>query len=446
MRAPATTRVLARELGGLVDHLSLVEPDDARRRTFGELARRAVTSSGLSAFLTDSLAEGLAGADAVAVAVRPGGAAGRALDERIARRFGVLGQETIGFGGIAMALRSIPAVLEVAEAMRRHCPGALLVNLTNPVGAVNEALARLTPDVVAVGLCDTPRELLREARSALDDDVELSYAGLNHLGGLTSVRRDGHELLPDLLRSPERFAVLRGARLFGLDALRHLGALPSDYVWFYRFAHTLARSQRAGGLRGEAVVRLDEELSRALADALDRGDEALAWHRYHGALAERSATYLTREEQLLHGDRPEPATEPPSPAPAADTADDGYAGELARVLSAWAGVPSSDGLVLDLPLPDAAWGLPAGTVVEGHAAFVAGRWRLLSTPGPAGGLSQLVQAQKRCEWLVTTGVEHHDASAVVEALATNGAVGDAGVARDLFEALRKEDPVIAASW
>lgn len=450
MRAPATVGVLARELGGMIGHLALVEPDERRRATFGELALRAATSAGLDALLTDSLAEGLAGADAVAVAVRPGGAESRALDERIARRFGVLGQETIGFGGIAMALRSIPAVLEVAQAMHRHCPGALLVNLTNPVGAVGEALATLAPDVVAVGLCDTPRELLHEARRALGHDVELSYAGLNHLGGLTSVRREGRELLPDLLRAPERFAGMRGARLFRLDGLGHLGALPSDYVWFYRFAHTLARSQRDGGLRGEAVVALDEELRQGLADALPRGDADEAWRRYHGTLAARSATYLAREEELLHRDRDEPVAEPASSAPAVpsptDLADDGYAGELARVLSAWGGVPPTEGLILDLPQPEPAWGLPAGAVVEGHAAFVDGRWRLLLTPGPADGLAQLVQAQKRCERLVTAGVAHQDASAVVEALATNGAVGDAGLARDLFDALRKEDPAIAATW
>jgi len=453
MRAPATVTVLARELSGMIGHLALVEPDGDRRATLGELARRAASSNGIAALLTDSLAEGLQDADAVAVAVRPGGAESRALDERIARRFGVLGQETIGFGGVAMALRSIPAVVEVADAMRRHCPGALLVNLTNPVGAVGEALAMLAPDVVSVGLCDTPRELLREARNALGQDVELSYAGLNHLGGLTSVRREGRELLPDLLKAPERFAGMRGARLFGLDGLRHLGALPSDYVWFYRFAHTLARSQRDGGLRGEAVVALDEELRQGLADALARGDEDEAWRRYHRILQERSATYLTREERLLRRTADEAGSDEGAASatgPASDEAvapdDDGYAGELARVLSAWGRVPQSEGLILDLPLPDAAWGLPAGAVVEGHCVFDAGQWRLLATPGPAGELARIVRTVKHCEQLLVSAIEHHDATAVVEALATNPAVGDAGLARDLFDALRKEDPTIAAAW
>jgi 6-phospho-beta-glucosidase len=461
MRAPATVTVLARELSDLIGRLSLVEPDEGRLATYGELALRAGKNAGIDTVLTHSLADGLAAADAVAVAVRPGGAAGRALDERIARRFGVLAQETVGFGGVAMALRSIPAVVEVAAAMREHCPGALLVNLTNPVGALGEALARFAPDVAAVGLCDTPREVIGEARAALSgDEVELWYAGLNHLGGITSARRMGKEVLPELLGNPARFATLRGARLFGLDGLVHLGALPSDYVWFYRYPHSLGRRQAAGGLRGEAVVALDERLGHDLAEALERGAEGRAWERYWSTLRQRSQTYLAREEQLLHDgshahaedqsrNPGEPAANPtasPAGNPDPDPGDDGYAGELARVIAAWAGRPVPEGLILDVPLPEATWGLPAGSVVEGRCVFDAGQWRLLATPGPAGELARIVRTVKHCEQLLVSAIEHHDATAVVEALATNPAVGDAGLARDLFDALRKEDPTIAAAW
>ena len=57
---------------------------------------------------TDAVAA-LDGASHVVTAIRDGDEMGRVLDERIAFKHGVLGQETTGPGGFAMAMRSIPA-------------------------------------------------------------------------------------------------------------------------------------------------------------------------------------------------------------------------------------------------------------------------------------------------------------------------------------------------
>jgi alpha-galactosidase/6-phospho-beta-glucosidase family protein len=50
----------------------------------------------------------------VITSIRPGKEQGRATDERIAMRHGVLGHETTGAAGFAMAMRSIPARLTCA--------------------------------------------------------------------------------------------------------------------------------------------------------------------------------------------------------------------------------------------------------------------------------------------------------------------------------------------
>ncbi|NKX52930.1 6-phospho-beta-glucosidase, partial [Arthrobacter deserti] len=70
------------------------------------------------------------GADVVFSAIRPGGTAGRTVDERVATRLNLLGQETTGAGGIAYALRSVPAALAIARRMRELCPQAWLINFT----------------------------------------------------------------------------------------------------------------------------------------------------------------------------------------------------------------------------------------------------------------------------------------------------------------------------
>jgi 6-phospho-beta-glucosidase len=89
----------------------------------------------------------------VTTTIRVGGDAGRVTDERIALRHGVLGQETTGAGGFAMALRSVPAILRYAEMIRELSPQAWLFNFTNPAGLVTQALCDAGHPRV-VGICD----------------------------------------------------------------------------------------------------------------------------------------------------------------------------------------------------------------------------------------------------------------------------------------------------
>ncbi|HET6635889.1 MAG TPA: 6-phospho-beta-glucosidase, partial [Streptomyces sp.] len=76
------------------------------------------------------LDEALRGADMVFCAMRPGGTAGRVRDERVPLAEGVLGQETVGAGGVLYGLRAVPVAVHVAERVRALAPGAWVVNFT----------------------------------------------------------------------------------------------------------------------------------------------------------------------------------------------------------------------------------------------------------------------------------------------------------------------------
>ena len=102
----------------------------------------------------------VAGARFVFSAIRPGQEAARAVDEEVPLKHGVLGQETTGPGGFAMALRTIPAMLDYARLIEEVAPDALLVNFTNPVGIVMQALHDHS-SVRAVGICDGPISMQR---------------------------------------------------------------------------------------------------------------------------------------------------------------------------------------------------------------------------------------------------------------------------------------------
>ena len=80
------------------------------------------------------------------VQLRVGGQATRLVDETLPHRFGCIGQETTGPGGFAKALRTVPVVLDLAEDVgRRGAPDAWIVDFTNPVGIVTQALAGRRP-------------------------------------------------------------------------------------------------------------------------------------------------------------------------------------------------------------------------------------------------------------------------------------------------------------
>ena len=239
---------------------------------------------------TTVLEDGLEGADFVFCAIRPGQLEGRAVDERVALDAGVVGQETTGPGGIFMALRTVPAMVELAKAVADRAPRAWFVNFTNPAGIVTEAIQGVL-GARALGICDTPTGLCRRVAAALGrDESELwfDYFGLNHLGWLRRVLDGDRDLLPDLLADDERLASLEEGRLFGGDWLRSLGMIPNEYLYFHYFAaDTVGALQHGVPSRGEFLLRQQAEFYRGNGKT---PEEALATWR--STRREREQTYF----------------------------------------------------------------------------------------------------------------------------------------------------------
>src|SRR5438477_9540732 len=185
---PGLAFSFARESERFVEStLVLHDIDAAALDTQSRLTRsilRARASAPIEVEATTDLGRALDGADFVLTTFRPGGLEARHRDESIPPRYGVIGQETTGPGGLAMALRSIPAVLEIAAIMRRSAAdGALLLNYTNPVQLVTDALVR-HGRVDAIGLCDQHGgeiSFLAGLLGADPKDLETDIWGTNHL-------------------------------------------------------------------------------------------------------------------------------------------------------------------------------------------------------------------------------------------------------------------------
>jgi 6-phospho-beta-glucosidase len=220
--------------------------------------------------LTADTEAAVEGASFVLIQLRVGGQQARLVDETLPLRFGTIGQETTGAGGLAKALRTVPLVLEIADlARRRAAPDAWIVDFTNPVGIVTQAL--IDAGHRAIGLCNVAITLQRRiARLGGADpaSLELRHVGLNHLSWITGVIRDGHDVLPQIL---DEHAEEMGRELQLSPArLRELGAVPSYYLRYYYAFDEVMAEQREGHSRADEVIDLERRLLTMYADpALD---------------------------------------------------------------------------------------------------------------------------------------------------------------------------------
>ncbi|NRK74248.1 6-phospho-alpha-glucosidase, partial [Salmonella enterica subsp. enterica serovar Typhi] len=94
--------------------------------------------------------------DFVMAHIRVGKYAMREKDEKIPLRYGVVGQETCGPGGIAYGMRSIGGVLEILDYMEKYSPNAWMLNYSNPAAIVAEATRKLRPNSKILNICDMP--------------------------------------------------------------------------------------------------------------------------------------------------------------------------------------------------------------------------------------------------------------------------------------------------
>lgn len=143
------------------------------------------------------------GIDFVMAHIRVGLYEMRAKDEQIPLKYGVVGQETCGPGGIAYGLRSIGPVIELIDYMEKYSPDAWMLNYSNPAAIVAEATRKLRPKAKIINICDMPisieDKMAKIAGLKSRKELDVRYYGLNHFGWWTSIKdKEGTELLPKI--------------------------------------------------------------------------------------------------------------------------------------------------------------------------------------------------------------------------------------------------------
>jgi 6-phospho-beta-glucosidase len=420
------------ELG--LSEVVLYDVDGDRREAMTALGEHLVRSWGASFGVSSApdARAALTGSRFVFSAIRVGQERARALDEQIALKHGVLGQETTGPGGFAMALRTIPAMLEYARVIEEVAPEAVVVNFTNPVGIIVQALSDHS-SIRAVGVCDGPIDMKRSVAALLGvpgDDVHVDYAGLNHAGFIHRVLVDGRERMPELL---DRYEDLRAMdeswRLFDAELVRTLGLLPMEYLYFYYYRDRAVENVlRSHGTRGEQIAELNDRLWPALRERIEANDLDGAERAWERTMDARHATYFARERgEVLIEEHDGPDDEPGEMFEG-----DGYEG-LATAVIAAAVRRLKIPLIVNTPNRGAIDGMADDDVVEvtslvdQHGA----------TPLAQGSLPRaahaLIDPIKAYERLTVEAAVEGSYAAALEALLVQPLVGSYPVAKGVLD-------------
>ena len=228
VRAPFFANSLAKRAKALhISTLCLYDTDPEKLRIIGSIAKHAAgkVAPDLNVVLETDITKAISGTGYFGTTIRVGGDHSRVVDEQIAVKNGVLGQETTGAGGFFMAARSIPVLADYCRRIKELAPDAWIFNFTNPSGLVTQAMRSLGYDHV-IGICDTPSSTklrIAEAMGYDNDRFIMEFFGLNHLSWAREAIYEGKEVMSDILSDSELPKTVDERAMFDADLIGLLG-------------------------------------------------------------------------------------------------------------------------------------------------------------------------------------------------------------------------------
>jgi 6-phospho-beta-glucosidase len=432
-RVPLVYRALLDDHAeGRVTHVTLYDLDASRLTAIARVLKEqaADVPDAPEITVTTDLESALSKTDFVFSAIRVHGLEGRATDERVALDEGVLGQETVGAGGISYGLRTIPVMTRIAQRVAELAPDAWVINFTNPAGMVTEAMAAHLGDRV-IGICDSPVGLGRRVAGLLGVDASearLDYVGLNHLGWLRGLYVGGRNQLPRLFEDERALSSFEEGRLFGADWLRSLGVIPNEYLHYYYFnRETVSAARAAAKTRGAFLLDQQRGFYDRLAD-----QDVPAFTAWDQTRLEREETYMAENREAVDaGERD-----------SCDLESGGYEQVALGLMRAIARDQRTT-LILNVRNRGVLSVLDEDAIVEVPCHVDANGPRPLATAPLTGHAAGLVCAVKAVERDVIEAAASGSRALAVRALATHPLVDSVTVACRLIDVYQQRIPDLA---
>ena len=250
-----------------VREIVLVGRSEGKLSLVSRFCQRLLDKSGFPSTVTGTtdLAQGLEGADYVLNHVRVGGMSARLRDEKLPPKSGMIGDESLGAGGITNAMRTLPVVFEYAEAIEKVCPNTKVINLTNPMGICVEALIRHS-NLQVIGVCDYPATYVKKIADLLrhdESELKIDYLGLNHMGWIQDVRVNGRSTMSRLLDCLDHHQD-DGFDFRSIELFRMIPTQPLSP--YFHQDEILRRQQATARYRAEVLHEAEKQILRLYED------------------------------------------------------------------------------------------------------------------------------------------------------------------------------------
>ena len=390
-----------------ITHIYLVDIDPVKLKIIAQFAMRMIKAAKVDIeieFGTD-LRVGVRGAQFVVSQFRVGTQAARHRDELLGRKYKLVGQETVGVGGFAKALRTIPVALNVARTIVEEAPDAILLNFTNPAGLITQSLIQEIPELTTIGLCNVPWNTRIEIAQALGvaaTAVTFDYVGLNHLSWIRGVKVDGNDCSATALQAFRGLTVEKGkpgdSPAWTQSSIDLLQAIPNYYLSYYYSEKAWIDYQASNPTRASEVMKIEEILIEKFKDEtlVTKPDE----------LMQRGGAYYSDSAAELM----------------ADIYNNAGTTHIVNTLNNGAVPEFPDSAVMEIP-----------------AVITAKGAQSIKTSAMRNDIDSLVRSVKDFELLTIDAAVNGSEESALRALITNPIGPDISDARDLWADLRKEN-------
>lgn len=283
-----------------IDKLVFMDNDETKLNIYGKMAKHVafLLCPELDFEITTDPYKAISNADYVITTIREGGDDMRVRDERIALSYGVLGQETTGAAGFSFAMRSVKALCEYCEMVKKYAkPSCKVFNFTNPAGVVSQTLRDMGYDFT-YGICDAPSGMLRSFALLYTDDENAARGeiyGLNHLSYFKSITINGKEMMKELIENDEAYEKT-DMRYFEKKLLRERNAILNEYLYYFYYREkAIENILKAERTRGEQIAQYNRNMTAELSEIDVENDFETAFKIFEHWYGERESNYMASE-------------------------------------------------------------------------------------------------------------------------------------------------------
>ena len=419
-----------------IDELCFMDNNEKKLKIYGGMAAHVASLLCPALNAVDAVRD----ADYVITTIRVGEDDMRAKDERIALGKGVLGQETTGAAGFSFAMRSVPALAEYCELIKKYSKRNVKVfNFTNPAGVVSQTLRDMGYDFT-YGICDAPSGMLRSFALLYNespDNISGEVYGLNHLSYFKSIILNGKEIMNELIENDDAY-IKTDMRYFSKELLRDRKSVLNEYLYYFYYREQAVENiLKAEQTRGEQIRDINKHMTAELS-AMDIEND------FEGCLKVFERWYGMREGSYMASETGVKRTAPWK-FDMYEEDDGGYAGVALKFIeTAQSGTTGT--MIMCIPNNGSINGLRDDDVVEITCDVNADG----CTPHYIGDVDEqnleMIRRVKIYERLSSKAIREKDRAAAVQALTLHPLVNSYSLAKELVDEFIEHNKAYSSDW